>query len=43
MSLLIVGPDTTIVNIALPSLRRALHASVSGLAREISTGAPPPV
>ena len=31
MSLLIVGLDTTIVNVALPSIRRDLHASVSGL------------
>ncbi len=31
MSLLIVGLDTTIVNVALPSIRKDLHASVSGL------------
>ncbi len=31
MSLLIVGLDTTIVNVALPAIRRDLHASVSGL------------
>jgi EmrB/QacA subfamily drug resistance transporter len=31
MSLLIVGLDTTIVNVALPSIRASLHASVSGL------------
>jgi MFS family permease len=31
MSLLIVGLDNTIVNVALPSIRRDLHASVSGL------------
>ena len=31
MSLLIVSMDNTIVNIALPSLRADLHASVSGL------------
>jgi EmrB/QacA subfamily drug resistance transporter len=31
MSLLIVGLDTTIVNVALPSIRRELHASVAGL------------
>src|ERR1700760_4334442 len=31
MSLLIVSMDNTIVNIALPSLRTELHASVSGL------------
>src|SRR5437868_13288567 len=31
MSLLIVGLDTTIVNVALPSIHRGLHASVSGL------------
>jgi EmrB/QacA subfamily drug resistance transporter len=30
-SLFIVGLDTTIVNVALPSIRRDLHASVSGL------------
>ncbi len=31
MSLLIVGLDTTIVNVALPSIHRELSASVSGL------------
>jgi EmrB/QacA subfamily drug resistance transporter len=31
MSLFIVGLDVTIVNIALPSIRRNLHASTSGL------------
>jgi EmrB/QacA subfamily drug resistance transporter len=31
MSLLIVGMDNTIVNVALPSIRRDLHASVEGL------------
>jgi EmrB/QacA subfamily drug resistance transporter len=31
MSLLIVGLDNTIVNVALPSIRRDLHASMSGL------------
>ena len=31
MSLLIVGLDNTIVNVALPSIRRELNASVSGL------------
>src|SRR5205085_12255553 len=31
MSLLIVGLDTTIVNVALPSIHRSLHASLSGL------------
>ena len=31
MSLLIVGLDNTIVNVALPSIGRQLHASVSGL------------
>ena len=31
MSLLIVGLDTTIVNVALPSIRKELNASVSGL------------
>jgi EmrB/QacA subfamily drug resistance transporter len=31
MSLLIVGLDVTIVNVALPAIHRSLHASVSGL------------
>jgi EmrB/QacA subfamily drug resistance transporter len=31
MSLLIVGTDVTIVNVALPAIRRDLHASLSGL------------
>src|SRR5580700_10629278 len=31
MSLLIVGLDVTIVNVALPSIQRELHTSVSGL------------
>jgi EmrB/QacA subfamily drug resistance transporter len=31
MSLLIVGLDATIVNVALPSIQRELHTSVSGL------------
>ncbi len=31
MSLFIVGLDNTIVNVALPSIRNDLHASVSGL------------
>src|SRR5215469_542821 len=31
MSLLIVGLDNTIVNVALPSIRREFNASVSGL------------
>jgi EmrB/QacA subfamily drug resistance transporter len=31
MSLLIVGLDATIVNVALPSIHRSLHASLSGL------------
>ena len=31
MSLLMVGIDVTIVNVALPSIQRELHASVSGL------------
>jgi EmrB/QacA subfamily drug resistance transporter len=31
LSLLIVGLDTTIVNVALPSINRSLHASVAGL------------
>ncbi|MFZ0666736.1 MAG: MFS transporter [Acidimicrobiales bacterium] len=31
MSVLIVGMDVTIVNVALPSIRNSLHAQVSGL------------
>jgi EmrB/QacA subfamily drug resistance transporter len=31
MSLLMVGMDVTIVNVALPSIHRSLHASLSGL------------
>ncbi|HEY2769736.1 MAG TPA: MFS transporter [Solirubrobacteraceae bacterium] len=31
MSLLVVGLDATIVNVALPSIHRSLHASLSGL------------
>ena len=31
MSLLVVGLDSTIVNVALPSIQRSLHAPVSGL------------
>src|ERR1700742_2109707 len=31
MALLIVGLDTPIVNIALPSIHRSLHPSLSGL------------
>jgi MFS family permease len=31
MSLFIAGVDVTIVNVALPSIQRSLHASVSGL------------
>jgi MFS family permease len=31
MSLLIVGLDTTIVNVALPAIHSSLHASLSGL------------
>src|SRR5580692_10194757 len=31
MSLLIVGPDNTIVNVALPSIGRELNTGVSGL------------
>jgi EmrB/QacA subfamily drug resistance transporter len=31
MSVLMVGLDSTIVNVALPSIRRSLHASLSGL------------
>jgi EmrB/QacA subfamily drug resistance transporter len=36
MSLVIVGLDNTIVNVALPSIQRELHASVSGLQWVIS-------
>ncbi len=36
MSLLIVGLDNTIVNVALPSIGRDLHASVSGLQWTVS-------
>jgi hypothetical protein len=31
LAVFIAGLDTTIINIALPSIQRALHASVSGL------------
>src|ERR1700750_2164284 len=31
MALLIVGLDATIVNVALPSIHRSLHSSLSGL------------
>src|SRR2546421_3265489 len=31
LSLLIVGLDSTIVNVALPAIHRSLHASLSGL------------
>ena len=31
LSLLLVGMDNTIVNVALPSIRTGLHASLSGL------------
>jgi len=31
MSLLLVGMDVTIVNVALPSIRRDLKVSLSGL------------
>src|SRR5919201_854980 len=31
MSLLIVGLDATIVNVALPAVQRSLHATLSGL------------
>ena len=31
LSLLIVGVDTTIVNVALPAIHRSLHASLAGL------------
>src|ERR1022692_1092304 len=31
LSLLIVGLDSTVVNVALPAIQRSLHASVSGL------------
>src|ERR1700760_1805679 len=37
MSLLIVGTDATIVNVALPAIRRGLHASLSGLQWSIDT------
>jgi EmrB/QacA subfamily drug resistance transporter len=37
MSLLIVGTDSTIVNVALPAIRRGLHASLSGLQWSIDT------
>ncbi|WP_171060041.1 hypothetical protein [Streptomyces montanus] len=33
MSLFIVGLDTTIVNLVLPSIQRDLHATASGLQR----------
>jgi EmrB/QacA subfamily drug resistance transporter len=36
MSLLIVGLDSTIVNVALPAIQRSLHASVAGLQWTIS-------
>ncbi len=36
MSLLIVGLDNTIVNVALPSIGRELHATVSGLQWTVS-------
>jgi MFS family permease len=36
MSLLIVGLDNSIVNVALPAIQRDLHASVSGLQWTIS-------
>ena len=31
MALLVVGLDTTIVNVALPSIHRSFHSSLSGL------------
>src|SRR3979409_1817960 len=31
MSLMIVGLDVTIVNVALPAIHRSLHASIAGL------------
>ncbi len=31
MSLLIVGLDVTVLNVALPSIQKELHATVSGL------------
>ncbi len=37
MSLLIVGTDATIVNVALPAIRRGLHASLSGLQWSVDT------
>src|ERR1700758_3982371 len=36
MSLLIVGLDTTIVNVALPAIHTSLHASLRGLQWTIS-------
>ena len=45
MSLFIVGLDVTIVNVALPSIKNDLHASVSGLqwtARRVHGGARQP-
>jgi EmrB/QacA subfamily drug resistance transporter len=37
MSLLIVGTDSTIVNVALPAIRRELHASLTGLQWSVDT------
>ena len=37
LSLLIVGTDSTIVNVALPAIRRELHASLSGLQWSVDT------
>jgi hypothetical protein len=31
MSIFIVGLDVTIVNVALPTIQRSFHSSVSGL------------
>src|SRR5947199_2645681 len=36
MSLFIVGLDITVVNVALPSIGRELHASISGLQWTVS-------
>ena len=41
LSLLVVGMDVTIVNVALPAIRSDLHASVSGLQWVIDAYFPP--
>src|ERR1035438_9979865 len=38
LSLLIVGLDSTVVNVALPAIQRSLHASVSDLQWTIAFG-----